>query len=100
MANIVVTSDDNFVYVQFNDLFDGTKHTMKEGTFKRDHISEVIRNDNNNKYVSVRFDGESKNWLCCAAVDFANGVMPVDSVNGVSINSVDDLYNELVKLML
>lgn len=99
---IEVTSDDTFINVVFNDAWNGKSAIEREGQFKRDHISEIIKCEDHSgsKYTIIRFDGEDDVWPCCSLGNIRPGLYPLSSVNGVPITDNDVLCVELKKLML
>ena len=92
MANIVVTSTAFTVLVVFNDYSDHEK--IKQGSYRRDEIAEVIEHTGDEHITLVMLNGDEFKLSFSAAA----GVGVIDTVDGVAPVSNDDLFAKLVAL--
>lgn len=92
MPNTVVTSTTNAVKVVFND--DSTKVSgITKATFAKLAIEEVKLNGN---HVEVQTAHDFR-WILDYQAN--NSMLVVDSVDGSSPTSLDDLYNKIATLI-
>ena len=90
--NIAITSTDFTVTVAFNDYSEDIG--IKCESFRRDEMSEV-KEHHNGTYITVHMlDGEEFD----VSFDAFPNVMVIDTINGISPNSNDDLFDKLVAL--
>lgn len=98
MANIVVTSDTEKIFVQFNDYSLTVGYV--EGYFNRNNIESVqLRSDSLSVMVTMNSSSEIKMWDLVYSSP-GTGQMIVDSVNGTSPidnEHLQDLIAALIK---
>lgn len=89
--NVKVTSTTNTISVDFGDYY-GAKIQFSKATYRKDHI-ESIKLDS---FVQINVDGENT-WTVSNTA--SEGILVIDSVDGVAPTSLEDLYNKLIALI-
>jgi hypothetical protein len=99
MANIVVTSDAVRIFVEFNDLAGSPDINTKRTTYPRATLAQVSEPFTELYLIVKMVSGDYKEeW--CVAHDAAPGVLPIDSVDGVTPTDLDHLYSLLGALII
>ena len=89
MANIIITSTASTILAVFNDASDF--HKIKQSSFRRDEISEVIEHTGDEHITVKMLDGNEFELSFSAAA----GVGVVDLVDGSAPSDNDDLFAKL-----
>ena len=98
MANLVITSTANSIKVVFNDqpFFDKRDGmTFSKGTWAKSEIADIkLNTDDSMVVVQEKDDFEWK-----VSDSGTSGTLTVDSVDGATPSSLDDLYTKLIALI-
>ena len=98
MANLVITSTANSIKVDFNDqpFFDKRDGmTFSKGTWAKSAIEDIKLNaDDSMVIVQEKDDFE---WRVSDAG--TAGTLTIDSIDGATPSSLDDLYTKLIALI-
>ena len=92
MANLVITSTDYTVKVDFNIYSEDAN--IKSESFRRNEISEVKERFGGTHITVVMLDGNDFD----VSYNTYKHAMVVDTIDGVAPTSNDDLFNKLVAL--
>lgn len=99
MTNIIITSTTNSIKVVFNDakMYDerGDGYTVKKGTWRKDDIGDIQLTSDESKVV-VR---EADDFVWHVSHNGSTGTLQVDTINGTTITSNSQLYDELSLLI-
>lgn len=96
MAGLIISSDIDFIYVDFSEVWNGKAITHQNGKFRRSHISEVVKKKaGNNEWVSATFANNREEWDFCTESNPKTGAYPIKSIDGANIVAFDDLFNKI-----
>ena len=101
MAYITVTTDVDFIYVEFNDLWDGKRVSERSMKIRKSQIIEVTKKEyiDGTGVVNIDVMHHNDSWNCCIPTEIKSWTYPVDSVNGIVTDTLDKLFVELEKIM-
>lgn len=99
MANVVVTSDSVRIFVAFNDLAGSPDINTQKTTYPRATLAQVSVPYSESYLIVKMVSGDYKEeWH--VAPTAAPGVLPIDSVDGVTPTDLDDLYDLIGALII
>ena len=95
MANIIITTDLENVYVEFNDMCEATNYLS--GVWRKNGIYRILKAV---EYCEISFAGSTKSWQISTTSVPAPNTLLIDSVNGVACTDTDHLFFVLKEALL
>ena len=101
MANIVVTSTASSIKVEYNDLAGNPAINTEKNAYKRSALIEVAK-PYQGDYIIVNMQSGvvTAHWKVAHQATGDPEVLPIDSIDGTTPTTLDELYDLIVNLQI